>query len=322
VVGVAGAGGLIVGNTVRASGKATIKVGLPGQEVLPSFTLGTALAPTNVDEMLGIVDGAVDGTAGPFAINTLLKIRAYGPVYGTAGVPAAVGDTVYVSDAGLLALVPGTATKPAGSVMAFSGGTFDTWFNGGLAAPTALSSAAPVNVTKAAAAAGASANVSRDDHKHDVTTAAAVAVSTATASAEGAAASLARSDHTHAVSIPVTSDFSVPSATAAGVTDAIIAGVTPGAGTYLVIHQGEISVTNANTDIEFSIFANGLLVSGSRRRIGFDDTSVPNVLFYYSAIVTVAAAQTVEGRWSRTAGTGTMQINQTNNGRLTLIKLA
>lgn len=59
---------------------------------------------------------------------------------------------------------------------------------------------APVNVTKAAAAAGAAASYSRSDHKHDVTTAApdVVNLSGLTAS-EGSSTSLARADHTHSL---------------------------------------------------------------------------------------------------------------------------
>lgn len=55
---------------------------------------------------------------------------------------------------------------------------------------------APVNVTKAAAAIGTSGQPARADHKHDVTTAAAVAITDST-NAEGSATSLARSDHQH-----------------------------------------------------------------------------------------------------------------------------
>jgi len=55
----------------------------------------------------------------------------------------------------------------------------------------------PVNVTKAAASAGAASEVSRQDHKHDITTATAVELTDST-NAEGAATSLARSNHTHA----------------------------------------------------------------------------------------------------------------------------
>lgn len=55
----------------------------------------------------------------------------------------------------------------------------------------------PVNVTKAAAAVGTATEIARQDHKHDVTTAAPAATGVATTSGEGSATSLARSDHSH-----------------------------------------------------------------------------------------------------------------------------
>jgi len=58
--------------------------------------------------------------------------------------------------------------------------------------PTA---AAPADVTKAAASVGASTELARADHKHDVSTAAPSSI--AAANSEGAATSLARSDHVH-----------------------------------------------------------------------------------------------------------------------------
>jgi hypothetical protein len=61
--------------------------------------------------------------------------------------------------------------------------------------PLALSATVPVNVTKAAAAAGSATEASRQDHKHDITTA--VPVDIGTANAEGSSASLARADHVH-----------------------------------------------------------------------------------------------------------------------------
>jgi len=57
--------------------------------------------------------------------------------------------------------------------------------------------AAPADVDKSAAAAGASTAPARADHKHDISTAAAVELTDST-NAEGAATTLARSDHTHA----------------------------------------------------------------------------------------------------------------------------
>lgn len=61
----------------------------------------------------------------------------------------------------------------------------------------ALTASAPADVTKATASVGVGTTAARSDHKHNILTAAAVAVGTA--NAEGTATSLARSDHTHQV---------------------------------------------------------------------------------------------------------------------------
>lgn len=65
-----------------------------------------------------------------------------------------------------------------------------------------LSNTAPVDVTKSAAAAGAASEAARQDHKHDVSTAAAGAIAIGDTAAEGSATSLARSDHTHGLAAP------------------------------------------------------------------------------------------------------------------------
>lgn len=62
-------------------------------------------------------------------------------------------------------------------------------------ANTPLTSTAPVNVTKAAAAVGVSVESARADHKHDVTTATPTAIGTA--NTEGVSSALSRSDHVH-----------------------------------------------------------------------------------------------------------------------------
>lgn len=59
----------------------------------------------------------------------------------------------------------------------------------------ALSAVAPVNVTKAAADVGVAVTAARSDHKHDITTAAPIAVGLS--NLEGSSASLARADHVH-----------------------------------------------------------------------------------------------------------------------------
>ena len=61
-----------------------------------------------------------------------------------------------------------------------------------------LSDTAPVNVTKAAAAQGTAGQASRQDHRHDITTAVVGAITENVGTPlEGTATSVARSDHTH-----------------------------------------------------------------------------------------------------------------------------
>lgn len=65
-----------------------------------------------------------------------------------------------------------------------------------------LATAAPASVTKAAAVVGTVARAAREDHKHDVTTAAAGALAVGDTAAEGSATTLARSDHRHSLAAP------------------------------------------------------------------------------------------------------------------------
>lgn len=116
------------GDVVRATASSVIKTGLPGQETVPGFSLATAAVLGQVDELLAIVEGGVDGSTS-VADGGLLKVRYIGRFSPATGSPA-VGDTVYVSDAGALSLTAGTVRRRVGSVMAVSGGQYDVWFNG------------------------------------------------------------------------------------------------------------------------------------------------------------------------------------------------
>jgi len=69
------------------------------------------------------------------------------------------------------------------------------WTRLALGVPLTLATAAPVAVAKTAAAPGTGTTAARDDHQHDVATAAPGDVGSA--NVEGAASTLARSDHTH-----------------------------------------------------------------------------------------------------------------------------
>lgn len=76
---------------------------------------------------------------------------------------------------------------------------------------------APVNVSKSAAVVGVGTTAARQDHKHDIDTAAAVTINATTANAEGAAATLARSDHTHAIPTAAPGTIAVGDAAAIGI---------------------------------------------------------------------------------------------------------
>ena len=85
---------------------------------------------------------------------------------------------------------------------------------GNLPGGVSLASAAPVDVTKAAAAVGDGTTAARDNHKHDISTAAPAALAVNNSADEGNATSLARSNHQHAV--PKGTPVAVGTANAAG----------------------------------------------------------------------------------------------------------
>lgn len=83
-----------------------------------------------------------------------------------------------------------------------------------------LALALPVDVTKAANAAGVAESFSRSDHKHDASTAVAGATAIGDAAAEGVATSLARSDHQHSSAAPAAPADVTKAAAATGVSTA------------------------------------------------------------------------------------------------------
>lgn len=130
IVGVNASGGALTrGQVVRATASSIIKSGLPGQETVPGFSLALATTLAQIDELLCVVEGGVDG-AGSVANLGLVKVRYIGRLAAqTPGGVAAVGDTVYLSDTGGLSLTVGTIRRRVGSAMS-AGATFDVWFNG------------------------------------------------------------------------------------------------------------------------------------------------------------------------------------------------
>lgn len=132
VVGVSGSTTPVRGNVVYASGNSVIKSGLPGQETVPTFDIAQASSATEMAQALFVVEGGVDGNASP-VLGALISVRRVGRFNGqTSGSPS-IGDDVFVSNAGVLALSAGTNRRKVGTVMAtylgLSGPAFDTMFD-------------------------------------------------------------------------------------------------------------------------------------------------------------------------------------------------
>jgi len=117
------------GNVVRVTSGAVIKLGLPGQETVPGITLAPATTLGNIDELLLVVEGDVNGNTN-VAIDAICVARIYGRIAALPLGAGVVGDTVFVSDTATLATTAGTNRRRAGSIMSVSGGDRDVWFDG------------------------------------------------------------------------------------------------------------------------------------------------------------------------------------------------
>jgi len=130
---------------------------------------------------------------------------------------------------------------------------------------TPLSSTAPVNVTKATASAGAATDAARQDHKHDITTAAAGAAALGDTAAEGTATSLARSDHKHGLAagspVAVGTANADGSATTPARSDHVHAGLTRGANDFSAFTE---KATPVSTDL---VLIEDSAASGAKKKV-------------------------------------------------------
>lgn len=130
VYGVNASGGVLVkGDVVRVIAASIIKAGLPGQETVPGFTKALATTPGDIDELLCVVLSDSFG-ATSVANGAIMRVKLWGQVLGLPLGAGAVGDSVYVSDAGAVSATPGTNRRRIGSIMAVSGGNRDVWADG------------------------------------------------------------------------------------------------------------------------------------------------------------------------------------------------
>lgn len=138
LVGVIGDNGMSAGMVCYVWTTNTIKSGLPGEEVVPSFKPAQATTFAPVSGLLAVLIAAVDG--GGTTLGKLAYFRWQGLHANHAGAPAA-GDPVYVSDAALLSTTAGTVARQVGTVGRAGGGTYDVVLHGGAAGGTELAGA-------------------------------------------------------------------------------------------------------------------------------------------------------------------------------------
>lgn len=133
VAGVIAVNGTTANQTVLfISGTVEIKATLPGAERVPLFDIANGSSTTEMAGSLFLLTKSVTNTAAPSApvANDVIWARADGMVYGVNLGGGAVGDSVYVSDAGSLALLPGTVGRSVGQIVAVRGAVVDIQFEG------------------------------------------------------------------------------------------------------------------------------------------------------------------------------------------------
>ena len=147
-----------------------------------------------------------------------------------------------------------------------------------------LTSTAPVDVTKAAAAVGTALESARQDHKHDISTAQPGAAQVGDSAAEGAATSLARSDHAHAVTagtpVAVEASSQEGAASTFSRSDHIHAAVEISAFISAIIETIAITVTESADTVYLNLEKSGtgaLTVLFSDGHYTFDCTPIAQV---------------------------------------------
>jgi hypothetical protein len=205
------------------------------------------------------------------------------------------------------------------------------------AAQLPLTAIPPINCSSDVAVVGASDEIARANHRHQIDVAAPVAIGTA--NAIGAGPQLSMADHVHAhgvqsvdtlhalavagvsngffssadktkldgITASATSTTTVQSdvaTTTASAANVLMTGmtITPGAGTYLVIFSGDVWHNLNAAGIYTNIYAAGVLQAGTERHYT-RPTALTESSFCCTCKVTVLAGQAIEGRWRTTAAT-------------------
>lgn len=120
-----------MGHVLYISGMSTLKAGLPGQELVPTFTSALGSSTTHTDLPLWVFTGKVGGGTSTIA-NDLLFARMSGVVGPLALGAGVAGDPVYLTDAGIMSTTVGTYARRCGTIVLVSGADYYVHFNGAL----------------------------------------------------------------------------------------------------------------------------------------------------------------------------------------------
>ena len=115
-------GSLTAGTIVHFVGDGLIKTGLPGEERLLTASVATAATRSGSRGTMGVVVGAADG--GTWSTSKVGLVRVFGLVETAVAGSPTVDDPVYLSNAGLPSLAPGTYSRVVGRVVEVSGGNY------------------------------------------------------------------------------------------------------------------------------------------------------------------------------------------------------
>lgn len=118
---------VVAANVVKFTNIATIKTGLPGEEIVPVVTKAPANVASITTEELGLAIAAVDG--GALTIGKLAYIRVFGLITNQTIVGAVDENPVYVSDTATLSSSPGTNSRRCGKFVAV-GASAAVYFKG------------------------------------------------------------------------------------------------------------------------------------------------------------------------------------------------
>lgn len=298
---------------------------------------------TSWDQVAASVAGADHGALAGLGDDdhTQYQLRSEkGAANGYAGLQAGgdISDATHGSRGGG-ALHASATTSVAGFLSAADKTKLDGVAAG--ATNTPLTSSAPVNVTKAAAAVGVATSAARADHKHDITTAA-PAVGIGGGNSEGSAASLARSDHGHALretggpsdlTIGAIADGQLvkrvgsalvgvsgagagvlaqtqaaqvvadASTTSTSFVDLLTVNITTEANAVIIRAMGHVSNSSANVNMRLRVLVDGVSVGGGQvRSASASGIAVPFALQFKTGVLS-AGAHVIKLQWATVSST-------------------